>query len=182
MGKSTWIRQVLPQAEVIDLLESKAYLELSRDPGLLESRVGPLKRASWVFIDEIQKIPALLDEVHRLIELKGLHFALSGSSARKLKRGIAYYRTGAGAEIDLVIEVQKRTETAKAKLVCIEVKRSKRWERKWEAPMRSLALSPGLNIERMIGVYSGSVKYRFDGVKVLPVAEFLALLHQGGIF
>ena len=48
--------------------------------------------------------------------------------------------------------------------------------------MRSLALSPGLKIDKMIGVYSGSVKYCFDGVEVLPIAEFLALLHQGGVF
>jgi predicted AAA+ superfamily ATPase len=86
-GKSTWLRSVYPEAPIIDLLHSRTFLELSSDPGLLESKIGKHPAGHRVVIDEIQKIPSLLDEVHRLIEAKRWDFALSGSSARKLKRG-----------------------------------------------------------------------------------------------
>ena len=85
-GKSTWLRQKLPNIPYIDLLNSSLYLELSRHPSRLEAIIGNLPKNSWIVIDEIQKIPELLDEVHRLIENKKWNFALSGSSARKLKR------------------------------------------------------------------------------------------------
>lgn len=85
-GKSTLIKQTLltsPDVIRIDLLDSKTYLELSRSPWKLKELIGNYKT---VFIDEIQKVPLLLDEVHKLIEDKKLRFALTGSSARKLKR------------------------------------------------------------------------------------------------
>jgi predicted AAA+ superfamily ATPase len=85
-GKSTWVREQLPGALVFDLLDSDTYLELLAAPGRLESKIPPRHRG-WIIIDEIQKVPALLDEVHRLIEGRRLRFALTGSSARKLRRG-----------------------------------------------------------------------------------------------
>jgi predicted AAA+ superfamily ATPase len=87
VGKTTWLREVLPDAPFFDLLDSSLFLELSQSPGNLEAMVGNLPKDSWVVIDEIQKIPHLLDEVHRLMETKGWRFALCGSSARKLRRG-----------------------------------------------------------------------------------------------
>ena len=86
-GKSTWLRQVLPEAVRFDLLDTSLYLELSRDPHRLEALVGKRPSGSWVVLDEIQKIPSLLDEVHRLMETCRWRFALCGSSARKLRRG-----------------------------------------------------------------------------------------------
>lgn len=86
-GKSTWIRHHLPDATVYDLLDTAESLRLSRDPGSLFREVELLSQGSWVVIDEIQKVPALLDEVHRLIETRQLRFVLSGSSARRLRRG-----------------------------------------------------------------------------------------------
>jgi len=86
VGKTTWLRSVLPEAIYIDLLEASLFLELSRDPGRLEPMIGAQPENAWVVVDEIQKIPALLDEVHRLIESKSWRFALCGSSARKLRR------------------------------------------------------------------------------------------------
>nr|MBC8456804.1 AAA family ATPase [Deltaproteobacteria bacterium] len=86
-GKSTWLQQVLPEALRLDLLDASLFLELSRDPHRLEALVGNRPSGSWVVLDEIQKIPALLDEVHRLIESRHWRFALCGSSARKLRRG-----------------------------------------------------------------------------------------------
>lgn len=84
-GKSMWIRTALPDAVYIDLLESSTYTELLAAPGRLEDKVPPRHRG-WVIIDEVQKVPALLDEVHRLIESRRLRFGLTGSSARKLRR------------------------------------------------------------------------------------------------
>jgi len=86
-GKSTWLGQVLPEAVRFDLLDTSLYLELSRDPHRIEALIGNRPSGSWVVLDEIQKIPALLDEVHRLMEKRRWRFALCGSSARKLRRG-----------------------------------------------------------------------------------------------
>ncbi len=86
-GKSTWLRQSLPKALYIDLLDSRRFLELSQDPAKLRELTAAKSRGDWIIIDEIQRIPALLSEVHALYEERRLQFALSGSSARKIKRG-----------------------------------------------------------------------------------------------
>jgi len=85
-GKSTLIKQKLTIALEIDLLTSKNYLALKANPSLIQDWTKNLSKGDWVFIDEIQKVPMLMDEVHSLIEKKKLKFALSGSSARKLKK------------------------------------------------------------------------------------------------
>jgi predicted AAA+ superfamily ATPase len=86
VGKSTWLRDVLPEACFFDLLDHSLYLELSQNPSHLEAMAGDRAENSWVVIDEIQKVPDLLDEVHRLMETRSWRFALCGSSARKLRR------------------------------------------------------------------------------------------------
>jgi predicted AAA+ superfamily ATPase len=84
-GKTSLIRRLLPDIRYYDLLDSATYLALSRRPGQLAEEIGSsLKR---VVIDEIQRLPSLLNEVHRLIETQDVHFLLTGSSARKLRRG-----------------------------------------------------------------------------------------------
>lgn len=84
-GKTTWLRHLYPEAVYVDLLEARAFNELAADPQRLENRlVG--SNDEPVIIDEIQKLPPLLDEVHRLIEARGHWFILTGSSARKLRR------------------------------------------------------------------------------------------------
>ena len=91
-GKSTLLRHQLPHAARFDLLDTRLLLELVRAPWTLAERVralGDAATANPIVIDEVQKVPALLDEVHRLIENAGLGFVLCGSSARKLKRGRA---------------------------------------------------------------------------------------------
>ncbi|MFH1834423.1 MAG: AAA family ATPase, partial [bacterium] len=84
-GKSTWVGQKFPNGLVIDLLESEIFNDLLASPGRLEAMV-PRGFHDWILIDEVQKIPAILDEVHRLMEKRCLKFVLTGSSARKLKR------------------------------------------------------------------------------------------------
>lgn len=368
-GKSTWLKHVLPKAPRFDLLDAALYLELSRDPHRLEAMVGDRPARSWVILDEIQKVPALLDEVHRLMEDRRWRFALCGSSARKLRRGganllagraitlnmegfsavelgrafdlshaiewgllpfvhqalshsadilaaylntylkeeireeglvrnvppfvrfltiagqlngqavngqnisreaavaratvdtyfailsdtllghflppwrpglkvresahpkfywfdpgvaraaagllhysadrlwqgtafetlvfhelrvyneisrkhrsISYYRTAAGVEVDFIIETAKRRPSTPPSVVAIEVKRAEKWDRTWEKPLRNLSALPGIKVERMIGVYSGSRIYQFDQVDVMPAADFFRSLHRGEIF
>ncbi len=90
-GKSTFIEQQFlgegASCYRIDLLDADEEARFSRQPSLLERVLDGLPvRPEWVFIDEVQKAPRLLDQVHRLIEKTGQKFILSGSSARKLKR------------------------------------------------------------------------------------------------
>ncbi len=84
-GKSTWARERFPDARRIDLLDESTYQSLLVEPALFAARLRPLARGSTVVVDEIQRLPALLNEVHRAIEERNLRFVLLGSSARKLK-------------------------------------------------------------------------------------------------
>ncbi len=91
-GKSTLLRQQFPDSARFDLLDTRLLLEFTRAPWRLAERVQALDQAVRerpIILDEVQKVPALLDEVHRLIEDQGLRFILCGSSTRKLKRGRA---------------------------------------------------------------------------------------------
>jgi predicted AAA+ superfamily ATPase len=89
-GKSFLVHQQLgDRAFVIDLLRSDLFIRLSAHPEDLENLIAVAPRPRWVVIDEIQRVPALLTEVHRLIEQKRYRFLLTGSSARKLRRGSA---------------------------------------------------------------------------------------------
>ncbi|MBP9682206.1 MAG: ATP-binding protein [Bacteriovorax sp.] len=92
-GKTTWLESHFKDALIINLLLSKNYLSLSKDPSLLRDMVNASKN-DWVVIDEIQKVPSLLDEVHQLIHEKNKKFVLTGSSARKLKRNHANLLAG----------------------------------------------------------------------------------------
>ena len=85
-GKSTWLKVVMPNALFIDLLDSETFTTLLAQPRRLDGLI-PMGWRDWVVIDEVQKVPALLDEVHRLIESRRLRFVLTGSSARKLRHG-----------------------------------------------------------------------------------------------
>lgn len=95
-GKSSWLKDSFCPDLNIDLLKSIQFLELSSHPELLSEKVAALKKGSKVVIDEIQKIPMILDEVHSLIfeHENKYQFALTGSSARKLKRNHANMLAG----------------------------------------------------------------------------------------
>ena len=84
-GKTFLVQHTLKNARVYDLLDHAVYLALSQNPGRMAQELGPKDRI--VVIDEIQRLPELLNEAHRLIESRGLRFLLTGSSARKLRRG-----------------------------------------------------------------------------------------------
>jgi predicted AAA+ superfamily ATPase len=88
-GKSTYLREAFADSLVFDLLQTDLMLELAKRPALLRERLAAVPREqlrALLILDEVQKVPPLLDEVHWLIENRGC-FILCGSSARKLKRG-----------------------------------------------------------------------------------------------
>lgn len=84
-GKTTWVRAQYPRAVYIDLLDSEIRDRLLAYPHQLTNFI-PKNHVDWVIIDEVQFVPALLNEVHRLISSKGLKFILTGSSARSLRK------------------------------------------------------------------------------------------------
>lgn len=95
-GKTTWLHGVLPQARFYNLLLDREVLRLMREPEAFRQEVQALPRGSWVVVDEIQKLPSLLNDIHDLltVEPKRWKFALTGSSARKLKRADANLLAG----------------------------------------------------------------------------------------
>jgi len=96
-GKSTLLQSKFQNANAywIDFLDAKTESEYSKNPGLLLERWQRLSpKPDWVVIDEVQKVPAILDTVHLGIERYNIRFALTGSSARKLMRGAANMLAG----------------------------------------------------------------------------------------
>ena len=85
-GKTTWVRHEYPDAHRVDLLDEALYQSYLADAGRFTAELRAIETEAWVFVDEIQRLPGLLNEVHRHIEDGGLRFILTGSSARKLKR------------------------------------------------------------------------------------------------
>lgn len=96
-GKSTLVRSVLPStAWTVDLLHHEVFLRFAKEPGRFrgEALARVRRGTTTVFVDEIQKLPPLLDEIHGLLEETKLRFLLTGSSARKLRRGGANLLAG----------------------------------------------------------------------------------------
>lgn len=85
-GKTSWAREHLSGACWFNLLDESLYQRFLLDAGLFAAELRRLQAGSWVVVDEIQRLPGLLNEVHNAIEERGLRFALLGSSARKLRR------------------------------------------------------------------------------------------------
>jgi len=89
-GKTTYLKKHFPDSLIFDFLKTDFFIEVSKNPALLRERIlakDKKTRKHPIIIDEVQKVPQVLDEVHWLIENEGLRFILCGSSARKLRRG-----------------------------------------------------------------------------------------------
>ncbi|HVX00489.1 MAG TPA: AAA family ATPase, partial [Candidatus Babeliaceae bacterium] len=84
-GKTSWLKEKITERIYIDLLETGTFMDLSARPDRLEQMI-PKGFTGWIIIDEVQKVPQLLNEVHRLIEGRHCKFILTGSSARSLKK------------------------------------------------------------------------------------------------
>jgi uncharacterized protein len=99
-GKSTLVRSILPSASwTVDLLRHDVFLRFAKEPGRFRAEAIERIRGGTrtIFVDEVQKVPALLDEIHGLIEASRTRFLMTGSSARKLKRGGANLLAGRAA-------------------------------------------------------------------------------------
>ena len=101
VGKSALLRSSFPSAVYLDLLQSDQRLKYQTSPHLLREEMEKVVSDGLIVIDEIQKVPALLDEVHWLIENRGKVFALCGSSARKVRRGHANLLGGRAIRYEL---------------------------------------------------------------------------------
>ena len=98
-GKSSLLKLEFPNHKIFNLLDSDTYEEFLRRPKALSEKINDDDKI--IIIDEIQKLPKLLDEVHRLIEEKNIHFLLTGSSVRKLKNSGANMLGGRAREMNL---------------------------------------------------------------------------------
>jgi len=112
-GKSTYLKERFPDSVVYDFLKTDLFLEMSKKPSLLREQLlakeaSALKKP--IILDEVQKVPQVLDEVHWLIENKGLRFVLCGSSARKLKKGHANLLGGRAWRYELFPLVSREIE------------------------------------------------------------------------
>ena len=113
VGKTTLLREKFPESIFIDFLQTDTFLEYTKSPFLLRERLMARKEQANqypVIIDEVQKVPHVLDEVHWLIENQGINFILCGSSARKLKRGQANLLGGRAWRFELFPLVSKEVE------------------------------------------------------------------------
>ena len=86
-GKTMWVNREFPDIHTVSLLDEGLYQSYLADISRFAGELRALEPGSWVFVDEIQRLPSLLNEVHRFIEERGHRFVLTGSSARKLRRG-----------------------------------------------------------------------------------------------
>ena len=100
-GKSSLVSVQLPKCVVFDLLDGETYKRLLSNPRIIEEVVRTNEPNSIVVIDEVQKLPSLLDEVHRIISKHSVRFLLTGSSARKLRRGGANLLAGRAWQAEL---------------------------------------------------------------------------------
>ena len=100
-GKTTLLRSTYPNAHWIDLLDTDQLIRLTQRPALLREEVDALPRDQLVVIDEAQKIPALFDEIHWLIENRRRIFVLCGSSARRVRRSQANLLGGRALRYEL---------------------------------------------------------------------------------
>jgi predicted AAA+ superfamily ATPase len=99
-GKTSFLRKHFPDVTTIDLLHSEIFIRYNNNPERLREEITKSDE-KFVIIDEVQKVPMLLNEIHWLIENRGVRFALCGSSARKLKRGAANLLGGRAVRYEL---------------------------------------------------------------------------------
>ena len=100
-GKTTLLKACYPDALRIDLLKTDELMRYAKEPSLLREEVAALSHERLIVVDEIQKVPVLLDEIHYMIQEWQRVFALCGSSARKVRRGYANLLGGRAIRYEL---------------------------------------------------------------------------------
>ena len=168
VGKTAWLDAVVRSKNYIDLLNGRTALSLTSDPTRLESYI--ISPRGWIVIDEVQKVPQILDEVHRLIEKKKYRFILTGSSARKLKRA------GANLLAGRAITEKVFPLTVKELGKNFSLSRSLQWG---HLPMATLSKQPARYLESYVQTYlreevqqEGIVRNLTGFVRFLEAASF----------
>jgi predicted AAA+ superfamily ATPase len=100
-GKTTWLKKMLTPKVFINLLHSDQFFRYQANPAVLREDLKDVAAGEWVVVDEAQRVTELLNEIHSLYESKGIQFAITGSSARKLKRAQANLLAGRAVRCDL---------------------------------------------------------------------------------
>jgi len=116
-GKTTYLKERFPKSIVYDFLKTDLFFEISKNPSLLRERLLAQDETALkepIILDEAQKVPQVLDEVHWLIENKGLRFVLCGSSARKLKKGMLIFWVAGLGDMNCFLLLVRKLE----KLIC----------------------------------------------------------------
>jgi predicted AAA+ superfamily ATPase len=111
-----------------------------------------------------------------------LHELLVYNETQRRHREIYYYQTGAGVEVDFVVETRKKTLSSPAEVVLIEAKLTDRWRPEHDKHLRDIAGSANFKVKACIGVYLGKQRLRREGVDVYPLSELIAALYDGKIF
>jgi len=202
-GKSTYLKEMFPQSLLYDFLKTDLVLEFTKRPSLLREQILAKDAAFLehpVILDEVQKVPQMLNEVHWLIENKGLSFILCGSSARKLKRGkanllggrafehfifteivahssygeldyrINYWRTRAGYEVDFILGERE---------VAIEVKGQSSVDNRDLRPLK--AFMEEYATKKALVVCNDKEERVLGKIRVMPWRRFLEELWEGKI-
>ncbi len=142
-GKTSWVRKYFPKAIYIDLLKSSVHFALLGQPDRLENMI-PDGFDDWIIIDEVQKLPFLLNEVHRLIESKGYRFVLTGSSARTLRK------KGVNLLAGRALMCRMHPLTAEEMGVDFDIKHSLKWG---HLPMAQVSPKPDRYLESYVSTY-----------------------------
>ena len=125
-----------------------------------------------------------MDEVWagRALETLIFHELRVYNDYSKKNRGLFFYRTTQGGEIDFIIELEKQRMNKSSEIICVEIKYSKKWKQEWFKPILSLRERKGMKMVKAYGVYMGTETLTYYGFQVLPVLPFLKKLFQGRIF
>ena len=159
-GKSTWLRALFPDAHVIDLLSEATYQGLLANPGLFANQLRAVQPGKWVVIDEVQRVPALLNEVHRFKDY------------RRIFDEMYYWAPAGGVETEVDFLLLRNRE-----FVAVEVKSGRIFSEKWCKGLRAIAELKGL--QRRIVVYPlGPVLRTEDGIDGMPFDYFANLLAE----
>lgn len=171
-GKSTWLADAYPDAHRVDLLDEGLYQGYLADPRRFGAEMNAVTPGSMVVVDEVQRIPGLLNEVHRQIETRRLRFVLCGSSARKLKTGGTNLLAGRAAQHFMHPLVPEEMGSA------FELEKALRWGTIpviWSAPDRRGALEAYAQLYLKQEIQAEALVRNLPGfARFLPIA---ALFH-----
>ena len=141
-----------------------------------------LREGNWVVIDEAQRVLELLNEIHSLYERQGIQFAITGSSARKLKRSHANLLAGRAIRCDFFPFVLAKIVNVANISECIEFGTLPPVVADWSLPLLAVTADPKTRMASSYGVYLGEKIIEDGALTILPFAEFSRRLWSGEIF